>query len=238
MLQACLNGGRGRDFHPALPSTPAELARDAKAAVAAGAEELHVHPRGLDGAQSLEVADIAASLAAIRAVVPGVPVGISTLWTIPPGGRARQPPIRHWQVLPDYVSVNLSEEDAPEIMALMIRRGIGIEVGLATVTDARRLVALPACERCQRVLIEIAEQDRAEGLRVAHEILAVLNRAGFSLPIQLHGANRMQWPMFDEAVRLGLSRRVGLEDGAELPDGTWAADNADLLRAAVARASA
>ncbi|MGO4337402.1 3-keto-5-aminohexanoate cleavage protein [Labrys sp. KB_33_2] len=233
MLQACLNGSRSRDFHPALACTPAELAYDAKAAIGAGAEELHVHPRGQDGEQSLEPADVGAALEAIRASVPGVPVGISTLWTIPPTGRARQAPMREWRTLPDYVSVNLSEEDAPEIMALMIQRRIGIEAGLATVADALRLVALPSAERCLRVLIEIEEQETAAGLHVAHEILAVLNHANLGLPIQLHGSDRTQWSMHDEAVRLGLDRRIGLEDGADLPDGTRAADNAELLRTAV-----
>lgn len=237
MLQACLNGSRSRDFHPALPCMPAELARDAKAAIDAGAWELHVHPRGQNGEQSLKPADVAAALEAIRASVPGVPVGISTLWTIPPVGRARQAPMREWRTLPDYVSVNLGEEDAPEIMALMIQRRIGIEAGLATVADALRLVALPSAERCLRVLVEIEEQETAAGLHVAHEILAVLNHANLGLPIQLHGSDRTQWSMHDEAVRLGLDRRIGLEDGAELPNGTRAADNAQLLRTAVVLAA-
>ncbi|MGN8115446.1 3-keto-5-aminohexanoate cleavage protein [Labrys sp. 22185] len=237
MLQACLNGSRSRDFHPALPCTPDELARDAKAAIEAGAEELHVHPRGRNGEQSLEPADIAAALQAIRMSVPDVPVGISTLWTIPPVGRARQAPMREWRVLPDYVSVNLGEEDAPEIMALMIQRRIGIEAGLATVADALRLVALPSAERCLRVLVEIEEQEAAAGLHVAHEILAVLSHANLGLPVQLHGSDLTQWPMHDEAVRRGLDRRIGLEDGADLPDGSRAADNAELLRTAVVLAA-
>jgi uncharacterized protein (DUF849 family) len=38
MLQACLNGGRRRDYHPALPLSADELAADARAVVAEGAE--------------------------------------------------------------------------------------------------------------------------------------------------------------------------------------------------------
>ncbi|GLS23426.1 3-keto-5-aminohexanoate cleavage enzyme [Labrys miyagiensis] len=236
MLQACLNGNRKRGFHPAIACTPAELATDARAAIEAGAEELHVHPRGHDGEQSLEPHDVGNALLAIRESVPGVPVGISTLWDITPGGRARQAPIREWRVLPDYVSINLIEEDAPEIMALMIRRGIGIEAGLWSVADALRFVALPSAERCLRILVEINEQDIEAGLHVARDILAVIRNAGLDLPILLHGADRTMWPIHEEALKRGLDRRIGLEDGVTLPDGKLAADNAELLRMAVSLA--
>ncbi len=236
MLQACLNGNRTRGFHPALACTPAELAIDARAAVEAGAQELHVHPRSADDEQSLEPHDVGNALLAIRESVPGIPVGISTLWDIKPGGRARQAPIREWRVLPDYVSVNLAEEDASEIMALMIGRGIGIEAGLWSVADALRFVALPSAERCLRVLVEINEQDTPAGLHVARDVLAVLQASHLELPILLHGSDRTMWPVHAEAVKRGLDRRIGLEDGACLPDGKKGADNAELLRAAVALA--
>ena len=236
MLQACLNGNRPRRFHPAIACTPGELATDARAAVEAGAEELHVHPRGTDGEQSLEPHDIGTALLAIRESVPGTPVGISTLWDITPGGRARQAPIREWRVLPDYVSVNLIEEDAPEIMALMIRRGIGIEAGLWSVADALRFMALPSAERCLRILVEINEQDIKAGLHVARDILAVIEKSGLHLPVLLHGADETMWPIHEEALKRGLDRRIGLEDGVTLPDGRLAADNAELLHMAVSLA--
>ncbi|TIR87939.1 3-keto-5-aminohexanoate cleavage protein, partial [Mesorhizobium sp.] len=46
IVQACINGARGADFHPALPLDPDAMARDGAASVAAGAVELHVHARG------------------------------------------------------------------------------------------------------------------------------------------------------------------------------------------------
>jgi uncharacterized protein (DUF849 family) len=97
MLQACLNGGRPRDFHQALPLSADELAADAKAVIAAGAEQIHLHVRGSDGKESLHPNDVARTLAAVRLAVPGVPVGLSTGWWIPPKGRARQEHIRAWQ---------------------------------------------------------------------------------------------------------------------------------------------
>ena len=94
MLQACLNGNRDKVFHAATPLTPRELAADARAVVEAGAEQLHIHPRNAVGRESLHPDDTAAALEAIRASVPGIPVGVSTGWWIAPGGRARQQHIR------------------------------------------------------------------------------------------------------------------------------------------------
>jgi uncharacterized protein (DUF849 family) len=235
MLQACLNGYRDRDFSPAVPLTPEELARDAAACWAAGANELHIHPRNAKGTESFAAEDIAAALRAVRASVPGVPVGVSTRVGITADPATRQRAFQAWQILPDYVSVNLSEADAPEVIRLMLKRGIGIEAGLATVADAERYEALPEAAACLRVLIEIDDQESADALRVAHNIIAVLDRVESRLPRQLHGYDACKWALHGEALRLGLEQRIGLEDGKLLPDGRIAGSNAELIAAAVKR---
>lgn len=53
IVQACLNGARPAAYHPALSLTAAATAADAVACVAAGAAELHLHPREPDGRESL-----------------------------------------------------------------------------------------------------------------------------------------------------------------------------------------
>lgn len=235
MLQACLNGARDRNFNHTVPLTPQELARDAAACRAAGANEFHIHPRNANGAESFAAEDIAAALRAVRASVPGVPIGVSTREGIMADAAARQRVFQAWQVLPDYVSVNLSEADAPEVIRLMLKRGIGIEAGLATVADAERYVALPEATACLRILIEIEEQKSVDAIRAAHEIIAVLDRAGGRLPRQLHGYDVCKWAQHGEALRLGLDQRIGLEDGKLSPDGSIAESNAELIAAAVKR---
>ena len=235
MLQACLNGFRDRKFSAGVPLTPQELARDSAACRAVGADEFHIHPRNAKGLESFEPGDIAAALKAVRAVAPGVPVGISTRVGILADAAARRLAFGSWQVLPDYVSVNLSEDDAPEVIRLMLKRGIGIEAGLATVADAKRLVALPEAPSCLRVLIEIEERERAAAIRMAHDVIAVLDSAGIRIPRQLHGYDEFKWLLHGEALRLGLDQRIGLEDGKILPDGRIARSNADLIAAAVER---
>jgi uncharacterized protein (DUF849 family) len=232
MLQACLNGDRAKSFNDAVPCTAHELAADAKAVFRAGAQELHVHPRDHTARETLRPEDTAEALLAVRASVPGLPIGVSTGWWIAPGGRARQQLIRAWRVLPDYVSVNLIEEDAPEIMAIVLGKGIGIEAGLWSVSDAERFVTLPDARRCVRVLIEINEQDIEVGRKVAHDITAVLDRSDIRIPRLLHGLDATKWPLYGEALRLGLDARIGFEDGETLPSGQKAGSNAELIRAA------
>ena len=219
MLQACLNGDRTRADHAAVPLTADELARDAVAVVRAGARELHVHPRGPDGAESLAAADIAAALSAIRLAVPGTPVGVSTRSPIRPGGRARHAAMRAWSALPDYVSVNLVEEDAPDVIALMSAMGVRVEAGLWSPADAARFVALDDASACLRVLIEINEQNLADALKALEGVIAILDASGSRLPRLLHGYDATMWPLYREALRRGLDARIGFEDGLDLPNG-------------------
>jgi uncharacterized protein (DUF849 family) len=232
MLQACLNGGRRRDYHPALPLSADELAADARAVVAEGAEQIHLHVRGADGKESLHPDDVAHTLAAVRLAVPGVPIGLSTGWWIPPKGRARQEHIRAWQALPDYVSINLIEEDSAEVIDLALSKGIGVEAGIWSAADAEKFVIHPAARRCLRVLVEINEQNLATAMGAYRDVTAILDRAGIFLPRLLHGLDATMWAFYREALAQNLDGRIGLEDGKHLPSGTIADGNAALIRAA------
>ncbi|EJN03434.1 3-keto-5-aminohexanoate cleavage protein [Phyllobacterium sp. YR531] len=231
MLQACLNGARMRDYHPAVPFSAAELAKDARLVVAAGARELHIHPRGPDGRETLDRVIVAHTLQTIRKAVPSIPIGLSTQWSIKPTGKARHEPIRRWNVLPDYVSINLTEEDADDLMSLILSKGIGVEAGLWSISDAERFVRLNDAKSCLRVLIEILEQDIEEGLKVSNGIQNVLKNAGINLPILLHGDEASVWPIYREAVAKGFDSRIGLEDCNRLPSGQIASGNAELIQA-------
>jgi uncharacterized protein (DUF849 family) len=234
IVQACLNGARAPDFHPALPLTPPRVARDAADCVRAGAAELHIHPRGPDGRESLQPAAQAATLRAVRAACPGTLVGVSTGAWIEGDPERTLACIAAWEELPDHASVNLAEPHAPAVIGLLRGRGIGVEAGLASVADAERLVALgaPRGPGILRVLLEMFEADAADALREADAILAVLAAAGLRRPVLLHGQDATVWPLVRRAATLRLSTRVGLEDGRDLPHGAAAAGNPELVAAA------
>lgn len=232
LLQACLNGARARRFHPRLPVTPAAIAEDAAEAVAAGAAELHVHVRDADGRETLAPEWVDATVASLRARLPGTLVGVSTGAWIERDDDRRLAMIASWRALPDHASVNLSEPGAPAVIEALRRRGVAVEAGLATAADAERLVELGLGPSVLRILVEIEEQGEEEAMAAADAILAILSRAGVGKPILLHGVDRMMWPFVERAARERYSTRVGLEDGAMLPDGTTAPSNAALVAAA------
>ena len=57
--------------------------------------------------------------------------------------------------------MNVSEEGWVELAELLLGLGVGVEAGLESVEDARRLAAGGLADRCLRILVEI--EDGVEG---------------------------------------------------------------------------
>lgn len=231
IVQACLNGARSADHHPRLPLTPEAIAADAALCVAAGAAELHIHPRAQDGRESLFA--VGSTVAAVRRACPGTLVGVSTGAWIEGNEEQTREAIRSWDFLPDYASVNLSETDAPGVMRLLRERGVGVEAGLASAADAERLASVTGDESIFRVLIEVEQQDVAQAERAMTAIVEILTHAGIMRSVLLHGFDSTVWHFVSLARRRLWSARVGLEDGKHLPNGDLAPDNSAMVAAAV-----
>jgi uncharacterized protein (DUF849 family) len=231
IVQACLNGARAPEFHARLPLTPEAMAADGAACLQAGAAELHIHPRGADLAESLAAVD--STIAVVRAACPGTLIGVSTGAWIENSVQRTRDSISSWTVLPDYASVNLSEDDAPEVMDILTSVGVGIEAGLATVTDAERFIALAGRDKVLRILIEIEEQQSSAAFAIADAIVEVLARAGVTRSILLHGFDATAWDFVNLARERNLSTRIGLEDCRDMPDGRRASGNPALVAEAV-----
>ena len=235
LLQACVNGARDPAEHPWLSLDEGVVADDAARAVAAGAREVHVHPKDGAGRDSLAANDVARWVAAVRQAAPGVPVGVTTGEWAEPDVERRLAAIESWTELPDNASVNWHESGADEVAALLLRRGVAVEAGLWDAAGFEVWKRSPVRGQCLRVLIELPDEpaetvrDHAEGM-IAHVSLEEPE-----LPILLHGEEGSTWPVFDLAVELGLDSRIGLEDTLLLPDGSTAPGNAALVRAAVER---
>jgi uncharacterized protein (DUF849 family) len=223
IVQACLNGARPNDYHPKLPVTAEAMALDGTGCIAAGAAELHIHPRGPDGRENLAAVD--ETIRAVRNQCPGSLVGVSTGAWIEADEQRTRDCSSAWRELPDCASVNLSERDAPAVIALLDRMGVGVEAGLATVVDAERFVAIPNCHRVLRILIEIEEQAFAKADEIADGIARVLERAQLRRQILLHGFDATVWHFVERACRQRWSTRVGLEDGCRLANGERAGGN-------------
>jgi len=238
LLKAAINGARASGSHPALPVTPESCARAAASSVAAGAGAIHLHVRGPDGAQSLGDAAVAATLAAVRRAVPGIPVGVSTLLSITGDAPLRRELVEAWSVLPDFASVNFNEEGSVELAELLLASGVGVEAGLFDLAAARACVASGLAPRCLRLMLEPRSGALADVLGRVDLMEEALDGGGGDRPRLLHGSRELAWALIDEAARRGHQTRAGLEDTFALPDGSAARDNAEIVAEAARRIAA
>ncbi|TDO61087.1 uncharacterized protein (DUF849 family) [Kribbella sp. VKM Ac-2571] len=226
MIKAGLNGDRTRADHPGVPITPDELGRDAAAAVSAGADALHIHPRGASGLETLVYADVQAAVAAVRRDCPGVPVGVSTREGIVPDLDERLGLIAAWEPTADFASVNFHEKGAERVADLLLSKGIGVEAGLFTSDAARKYLTWGG--PVVRVLVEAIPciSPGPDGISAARAVLDLLPPTD----TLVHGENEWAWPVLRWAQSEGHNIRAGLEDMLTTPEGQPAQSTADLLR--------
>jgi uncharacterized protein (DUF849 family) len=228
-LQAALNGDR---IHPAAPRTPTAIAEAACAAVAAGAESVHVHVFDDDGRETLEGIACAKVLRAIRGLCPGIAISLTTSATIvsDPGERLRI--VGGWEEMPDLVTANQGEGGIRELCEYLLSRGVEIEAGLLSAEDARAFVHSGLARRCRRVLVEPLDTDPDIAVEHAAAMEEIVVAAGISLEQVHHGYGIACWAVNRRALDRGHGIRTGFEDVTLLPDGREARDNAELLAAA------
>ena len=227
-MQACLNGARSHDEHPAIAITAAACAIEAAAAVEAGAHDLHIHPRTSDGRDSMVARDVSQWVQAVRDVCD-VPVGVTTGEWAWRGGLSAAAAVRTWEVLPDHASVNWHEAGAEQLAASLVERGIALHAGLWTEQSTRQWLDSPWQEQTASVLIELPDSPGQE--RLARTLVDLVATAG--IPVLLHGEEQSAWPALELAVAWGLQARIGLEDVLVGPAGEEVEGNAELLRLAL-----
>jgi uncharacterized protein (DUF849 family) len=232
LLEVALNGHRTPAEHPAIPRTPEELTREARASVEAGGHVLHVH--AYDGDSETLAADpCAAMVRAIRAACPGVPISQTTaLYIAGDDPERRLALIADWAELPELVTANQGEDGIIELCEHLLTRGVGLEAGLLSVADAEAFVESPIAGRCTRVLVEPLDAEPDEAVAHGAAIEAVLEEAGIGLEQVHHGDLIASWAVSERGARRGHGIRTGLEDTTVLPDGTPPRDNAELVRVA------
>jgi uncharacterized protein (DUF849 family) len=236
MIQCALNGGYDRADHPNIPVTLDELVADAVACRAAGARSVHLHPRSPTDRTETLAADVHDSVvAAIRNAAPELEISCSTQKDIDLGGAVdRAAAVSAWRRPPDVVSLNMVEDGAVDLGAVLIGCGIGIEAGVFTRADADTLVAAPWAASVRRVLVEVIfEHDDAAAVELARAI--DLRVAGLGRPRLWHGDGRASWAVVDAGLAAGVDVRVGLEDTIVGRDGKAAPGNAEQVADAAAR---
>lgn len=230
MIEACLNGPRGKWDHPRVPMTPAELAEDGAETERAGAAALHIHPKDPDGIDSLDGEHVMNALAAVKSRVR-VPIGVTTGdWILPDPGQ-RIAAIQKWHYLPDFASVNFHETGAQEVADTLLKLGVKIEAGLFHADAIDEWRKWPGHQHGGiRVLIELRPTlDEERVAAEADRLLTLVRDTRTSAPILLHGEDSSCWPALRYAFGHGLQTRIGLEDTLTNAAGETAVSNAALM---------
>ena len=163
-VKACINGARTVEAHPNLPVSPEQLAAEAVAVHQAGAKAVHMHPKTADGVDSLLPQHVDAAVDAVRHVVPGLPLGVTTGFWALPDADARLRAVDGWSVLPDFASVNWHEPGSEDLARALLRRGLGVEVGIFHAEAAESWAASEIAQHCMRVMIELGRDGEPQHL--------------------------------------------------------------------------
>ncbi|WP_104203980.1 3-keto-5-aminohexanoate cleavage protein [Billgrantia saliphila] len=249
LLAVAPNGARRTQaHHPAIPLTPAQLARDARDCLAAGAAMLHLHVREPDGRHLLDAGAYREALNAIREAV-GEAMVLQV--TSEAGGRYR-PAEQRWVIealQPEAVSLAVRElfadpTEAKESGALcqaLEAAGVSLQYivyspeDLAAFNALRKRGVVPAGPAWLLFVLgryetpPIADPARLPGF------LATL-APGDRWAVCAFGPTEAE--CMGLAARHGGHARVGFENNLWRPDGERAADNAELVGLARQRVEA
>jgi 3-keto-5-aminohexanoate cleavage enzyme len=252
LIVAALNGSRDRKVAKKLPYTPAEIAKEAKRAVDAGAGVVHVHARRDDGGLAFDLT-FDEIVSAIRALVD-VPISITTQRTRQTSLGTVTALFDVLRELPELATVNVQppapdlpahREEARQILESCERAGVAPEPGinaLEAIADVEALYEDGLLAQAPWLHLELgaaagtSEQGLAGTPRNLLRLVDALAGTLGQLRWVAHGEGVATAAVCATAAALGGHVRVGLEDSALLPDGTPATSNAELVELAVALA--
>jgi uncharacterized protein (DUF849 family) len=233
MLKAAINGIRKKSGHPNIPVSDTEILNEIKTSLKAGADAIHFHVRNKEGSESLFTDDLNRIFTLLRKELPDAKLGISSGEWILPDSQKRIEVIKGWEMLPNFVSVNIDEEAAEDVAGILISKKVGVEVGISFPTEAEKFVKSNFAKDCLRILIEPIEQDISDVEKNIREIESVLDKSKITIPRLLHGFDNVVWHLVKLSAEKGYSTRVGFEDTLTLPDGKITNSNAELVSEAI-----
>jgi uncharacterized protein (DUF849 family) len=232
LLKIALNGARSKTENRNIPQTLDEIEKDVNQLYKIGYNVFHIHCYDKKGNESMNPKDVSELVTTVKKISSKIQIGISTGDWIEPDLKERIKQIENWTVIPDFVSVNMIEDNVHEITKTLIKKGVLIEAGLNEKKAAEIFVRSNLDNFCKRILIEPEEEKLENALQTVSEIEKILQKNRTKLPILLHGFNSASWGLIKEAKMRGYDGRMGLEDTVFFDDGTKANNNLDLLNSA------
>jgi len=194
---------------------------------------VHLHVFDAADAETFAAGPTSETLQAIRRECPGIPISLTTVEGTASDPATRFELIARWTDVPDLVTANMGEAGIIELCHLLLDRGVGIEAGLLEVKDAHAFVESGLAPHCTRVLVEPLGDDPDQAVAEAAAIEDIITSSGITLEQVHHGDGVASWAVNGRGLARGHGIRTGLEDTTVLPDGSMAADNAELVHRAV-----
>lgn len=229
-----------REHNPAVPYTVAELVREAKSAVAAGASIIHLHVREDDGTPTQSAARFKECIEAIREACPKAVIQPSTGGAVGMSNAERLQPVslRPEMATLDCGTVNFGGDD------------IFVNSENTIIEFAEKMLELkvkPEIEVFDKGMVDTAIRLHKKGfiaaplhfnfvLGVNGGISATLRDLTFlqgSIPpgstFTVSGIGRAQFQMAAASIIAGGHVRVGFEDNIYLEKGVLAQSNGELV---------
>jgi len=232
LIKIALNGARPKKQNKFIPQLLSEIEQEVKLLYENGNKVFHIHCYDEDGNESLKPNDVNKLVSLVKNISSEIQIGISSGDWIEPDLEKRKSYIKAWKNIPDFISVNMIEDDAIEISKLLLSKGVKIEAGINEKKAAEVFVESDLTKDCYRILIEPEPEELALALETIDEIEEVLNKHGVEIPRLLHGFNSVSWEILKEAKRRGYDSRIGMEDTIYTENGEMVKSNLELIQCA------
>ncbi len=233
---------RTKASHPALPMTTGEIADTARACFKAGATGIHLHVRDAAGQHSLDAGRYRDAIGAITALAPAMKIQVTTeaagIYNVAEQFACLQ------QLVPKAASVSIREmvrdpQTAARLYAFAAEAGIEVQHILYSPKDVAQLRAWfddGTIDTQMRSAIYVLGQYAPPTLATPVDLIPLLAAAkGLHLDWSICAFGHHELACAAHAQKLGGSIRIGFENNLELPDGTPARDNAQLISLAIAQ---
>lgn len=229
LIKIALNGARAKEQNKYLPHSLTEIEEEVKLLYKYGCKVFHIHCYDELGNESLKPNDVNTLVLSVKNISPEIQIGISSGDWIEPDLEKRKSYIKAWKNIPDFISVNMIEDDAMEISKLLGSKGVLIEAGLNE-KKAAEIFVEGNLEKVSRILIEPEPEELDSAIETINAIEKVLDENKVKIPRLLHGFNSVAWDILREAKRRGYDSRVGMEDTIYLENGEMVKSNLELIQ--------
>ncbi|GBD90509.1 hypothetical protein BMS3Abin04_01226 [bacterium BMS3Abin04] len=229
LLKTALNGTRSKTENEYLPHSLEEIENEVSLLYKNGCNVFHIHCYDQNGNESLRPEDVNSLVSRIKNISSEIQIGISSGDWIEPDFEKRKRYIKDWDNIPDFISLNIIEENSIEIANLLISKGILVEVGLNEIEAAEIFVGSNLNKGCCRILIEPEEEILDSAINTINEIEKILDSNQITIDRLLHGFNGVSWDILREAKKRGYDSRVGMEDTIYLENGKKVKSNLELI---------